>query len=198
MPFNYANPLGNAAQTLRPVQPYVNIPGDSQGNFSRMTQAAVAAGIIPQTREETAAINAAITPGRSAMKGSMKIPGFTGGREHIDNRPVEEEKDPYADIRLLLEASQKAQNDLTASFQKSLGDMQLLMKEQNKGFLDQITQMNNSFATMQAQNNPQRKENVLGIKSANSNANSPQAQQYRAGMRGSFSRDGLRIKALNI
>jgi hypothetical protein len=83
-----------------------------------------------------------------------------------------------------MEAVNKQMFDQQQSYQTNLLDMQNTLTEQQKQFA--------------AAQNPTKRESVLGVKGAGV-ANSTQAAALRRqGTQGSFGREGLRIKSLNI
>jgi|14_taG_2_1085336.scaffolds.fasta_scaffold05283_6 hypothetical protein len=83
-----------------------------------------------------------------------------------------------------MEAVNKQMFDQQQTYQTNLMDMKNSLTEQQKQFA--------------ASQNPSKRESVLGVKGAGVGNASQSAALSRQGTKGSFGREGLRIKSLNI
>ena len=91
-------------------------------------------------------------------------------------------------------------------YQKQFAELQERMASQQTAYNSQLQQMTNTIQESQAQtkaalmaaNQTGTKESVLGVKSATAKDSPGIKKLNRAGMKGSFNRQGLRIKGLNV
>ena len=105
----------------------------------------------------------------------------------------------------LQETTNKAQS-IQANYQKQFASLQQQMTQQQQSYNNRLSAMNNTLresqsqtqAALMAANQSGTKEPVLGVKAATSKDSPDIKKMTRAGMKGSFNRQGLRIKGLNV
>jgi hypothetical protein len=85
-------------------------------------------------------------------------------------------------------------NSIQSAFNSQMQQVQNQMSQQQQTYQNNLIEMRN---TLTAQQNPQTRESVLGVKGAAPDSSNT-AKLNRQGMKGSFARTGLRIKSLNI
>ena len=96
-------------------------------------------------------------------------------------------------------------NSIQENYQRQFANLQEKMNQQQQSYNNRLSAMNNTLRESQAQtqsalmaaNQSGTKETVLGVKSATSKDSPDIKKLTRAGMKGSFNRQGLRIKGLN-
>ena len=98
------------------------------------------------------------------------------------------------DVAGILANNQSQLDAVQSRFQSQMTALQNSMAQQQQTYQNNLTEMKN---TLTAQQNPQTRESVLGVKGAAPDSSNT-AKLNRQGMKGSFARTGLRIKSLNI
>jgi len=96
--------------------------------------------------------------------------------------------------------------DVQDRYQQQFATLQQQMNQQQESYNSRLTQMTNTLKESQAQtkaalmaaNQSGTKESVLGVKAATSKESPDIKKLTRAGMKGSFNRQGLRIKGINV
>lgn len=83
---------------------------------------------------------------------------------------------------------------LSSGFASSMQSLSESLGEQQAGYQESLQEMLN---TLTASKNPETTEKVLGVKSAG-DPNAMTIKKQKQGVKGTFGREGLRIKALNI
>ena len=124
------------------------------------------------------------------------LQGHTYGRMERTSAP-EVEKGP--DIAALLAEQMKgftsSIQDITRGMKENMMAMQKTMADQQAGYQKQLTEMTN---TMTAANKAKEsQEKVLGVKSAGG-PDAMSIKKGKQGVKGTFGREGLRIKSLNV
>jgi len=124
--------------------------------------------------------------------GPKNQPGMGGLYDMIAKGALAE--DDEAKKKAELAERQGQLNSIQNAFNAQMQQVQSQMAQQAQTYQNNLAEMKN---TLTAQQNPQTRESVLGVKgSAPDSSNT--AKLNRQGMKGSFARTGLRIKALNI
>ena len=103
-------------------------------------------------------------------------------------------KDEGIDVAGILSNNQSQLDAVQSRFQSQMTALQNSMAQQQQTYQNNLSEMKN---TLTAQQNPQTRESVLGVKGAAPDSSNT-AKLNRQGMKGSFARTGLRIKSLNI
>jgi len=103
-------------------------------------------------------------------------------------------KDEGIDVAGILANNQSQLDAVQSRFQSQMTALQNSMAQQQQTYQNNLSEMKN---TLTAQQNPQTRESVLGVKGAAPDSSNT-AKLNRQGMKGSFARTGLRIKSLNI
>jgi hypothetical protein len=102
--------------------------------------------------------------------------------------------DDGIDVAGILSNNQSQLDAVQSRFQSQMTALQNSMMQQQQTYQNNLSEMKN---TLTAQQNPQTRESVLGVKGAAPDSSNT-AKLNRQGMKGSFARTGLRIKSLNI
>lgn len=140
-------------------------------------QKAVAGGMLPQAVQARGA-DEGINWGPEAQKYFASL----------------QKKDEGIDIAGILSNNQSQLDAVQGRFQSQMTALQNSMAQQQQTYQNNLSEMKN---TLTAQQNPQTRESVLGVKGAAPDSSNT-AKLNRQGMKGSFARTGLRIKSLNV
>jgi hypothetical protein len=111
-------------------------------------------------------------------------------RQQIAKQYADEKKSSDNDLSALTQSLE----GITGGFQSSMQALSENLGTQQAGYQKSLQDMMN---TLTASNNPNTTEKVLGVKSAG-DANAMTIKKQKQGVKGTFGREGLRIKGLNI
>ena len=125
-------------------------------------------------------------------QGEQNQPGAGGLYDMIAKGALAE--DDEAKKKAELAARQGQLNSIQSAFNAQMQQVQSQMAQQSQTYQNNLAEMKN---TLTAQQNPQTRESVLGVKGAAPDSSNT-AKLNRQGMKGSFARTGLRIKSLNV
>tara|TARA_B100000902_G_scaffold298422_1_gene285736 strand:- start:518 stop:1165 length:648 start_codon:yes stop_codon:yes gene_type:complete len=92
-------------------------------------------------------------------------------------------------------ARENERNLMAEKFGNQMATLQSQMASQEQQYRTQLEQMRN---TMLAAQNPERRQNVLGVAGAGAGNQGESLKLGRRGMKGTFARSGLRIKNINV
>tara|TARA_B100000902_G_scaffold6155_1_gene7994 strand:- start:223 stop:816 length:594 start_codon:yes stop_codon:yes gene_type:complete len=124
------------------------------------------------------------------------LPGHTYGRMELTSKPEQPKDDGLSD---LLDSQMKGFtsgiDSITSGMKANMEAMQKTMADQQAGYQEQLKQMTNVMST--ANKMPQSRERILGVKGAGS-PDAMTIRKERQGLKGTFGREGLRIKSLNV
>ena len=123
---------------------------------------------------------------------SENIQWGEGAQQYFND--LNKKKEPEIDIAGILAQNQSQLDAVQGRFQNQMTSLQNNMVQQQQTYQNNLTEMRN---TLTAQQNPQTRESVLGVKGAAPDSSNT-AKLNRQGMKGSFARTGLRIKSLNV
>jgi hypothetical protein len=133
-------------------------------------------------------------------KGPANQPGGGGLYDQImtgaqtERSAADQNAQRKAEYEAILSSNQTQLDNVQSRFQSQMTALQNSMAQQQQTYQNNLTEMRN---TLTAQQNPQKRESVLGVKGASSGSSNT-AKLNRQGMQGSFGRTGLRINSLNI
>ena len=153
--------------------------GDTNSNAAGLTSVkrAIASGMNPQ-----------------AVQARGAAEGISWGPAAQEYFASLNKKEDGIDVAGILSNNQSQLDAVQSRFQSQMTALQNSMMQQQQTYQNNLSEMKN---TLTAQQNPQTRESVLGVKGAAPDSSNT-AKLNRQGMKGSFARTGLRIKSLNI